>query len=288
MANIEGLSNAILALRITLQNALLVIIVVFLVVFTVSFMLTHYKNRLLANAAGKKRRSSLILVSITETFGKIGSVLIVVLPVIVAAGLILGVTRAVASVNEFVEREKQIKTLSIAVNFLNQSDKVLDIRVRSIEDNITTIRIDYRASNPNDSSVAPVEWTKTISVSGTELHFDCVVFNFSYSEIGAGRQRNIAIPYRVFSNAVAAADGVKLFEDADSIAEEDDYGFIPAVYREQVLKLLTDADFAREMGVRSVNGSDVWRAGVRVGDRFRVKVEQSGGLTLENVASGGL
>ncbi|MDR2783809.1 MAG: hypothetical protein LBB48_08250 [Treponema sp.] len=284
IGTLESLSNGILSLDFAAKGLFLFILLFFFGVFAVFFLHTYYKNTLLAHSAGRRKRLPVVLVSLGETCGKIINNFLILLPIlggiVVAAGLTLGVFKAVSSVNQFIDREKEIKALAIAINYLNQSDKTLDVRVRSAADGEATLRLDYKASDPHDSSVPLVEWTKTITIQGTEIHFDCMVFNFSYSEVGAGRQRNIAIPYRVFSNKVAAVDGLALFS-RDEIAPEDDYGFIPEAYRERLAKLLTDADYVRDMGVRSVNGSDVWRANVRAGDRFRIKVEQTGGLTLE-------
>jgi hypothetical protein len=282
---LETLSNSILTLNFAVQGIVIIVIAFFVIIIALFFLHSYYKNALLARSAGNYKRLPVILVSITETFGRIAGNFLILLPilagVILASGLALGVVKSVASVSRFIEREKQIKALSIAINFLNQSDKVLDVRVRSVQDDVTTVKLDYKASSPGDTSVPPVEWTKTLSIPGTELHFDSIVFNFSYSEIGEGRQRNIAIPYRVFSNSVAAKDGVKLFEDATFIQEEDDYGLIPQIYRDQLAKLLTDAAYAKEMGIRSVNGSDIWRAGLKEGDHFRISIQQTGGLTIE-------
>jgi hypothetical protein len=286
---LESLSKDILTLNFAAQSVLIIVVALFLAALALLFWHSYYKNTLIARSAGKNKRLPIVFVSISESLGSIASnamLLPILIGVIAAAGMVIGVTRTISSVNAFIEREKQIKTLSIAINFLNQSDKALDVRVRSVENNVITLRLDYKASDPNDTSVPPVEWTKTVSIEGTEVHIDCMVFNFSYSEVGSGRQRNIAIPYRIFSNKIAAVDGIKIFED-NLIPEEDSYGFIPSIYREQLVKLLTDAEFAREMGIRSVNGSDVWRANIKVGDRFRINVEQTGGLTLEHVVFGG-
>lgn len=283
---IESLSSSILTLDFAAKGFFFFILLFFLGVFTIFFLHTYYKNSLLAHSAGKKKRLPVVFVSLGEACGKIISNFLILLPIlggiVVAAGLMLGVFKAVSSINQFIDREKEIQALTIAINYLNQSDKTLDVRIRSVADGAATLRLDYRAFDPNDSSAPPVEWTKTITIQGAEIHFDCMVFNFSYSEVGAGRQRNIAIPYRVFSDKIAPADGVALFT-GDEISPEDDYGFIPVAYRERIARLLTDADYARDMGVRSVNGSDVWRANVRAGDRFRIKVEQTGGLTLETL-----
>ncbi len=282
--NLESLSNSILTLDFATKGLLLVIVGFFLAVFAIFFFYSYQRNRLLSGRQKGDKRLPVVMVSLGEAFGAFWSNFLVTLPIlggiIVAAGLVLGVSKAVSSVNAFIDREKEIQALAIAINYLNQSDKVLDARVRSVGAGVITVQLDYKASDP-DSSVPSTAWTKTISIAGSELHFDCAVFNFSYSEVGAGRQRNIAIPYRVFSDKIAAADGILLFSGEDVIPEEDDYGFIPLVYRDKLSRLLSDGDYARDMGIRSINGSDVWRANVRAGDRFRIRVEQTGGLTLE-------
>jgi hypothetical protein len=280
---LESLSSAILTLDFAAKGFLFIIIAFCIVVFLIFFLYSYFKNSLLSPSPGKRGRIAAL--SLGEAFGNSVSNVLILLPILggilVAAGLALGVSKAVAEVNAFITREKEIKALSIAVNYLNQSDKALDVRVKTITADDITLRLDYRASDPNDSSVPPAAWTREITIAGSEIHFDCVVFNFSYSEVGAGRQRNIAIPYRVFSNKVAAADGIVLFDSEDALPAEDDYGFIPSVYREKAARLLTDAEYARDMGIRSVNGSDVWRSRLRAGERFRITVEQTGGLTLK-------
>ncbi|MDR2808335.1 MAG: hypothetical protein LBB43_04925 [Spirochaetaceae bacterium] len=258
---------------------------ILLIIAVVVFIQSYYRLKLMAEACDADKRP-LIFSALVETLGKIISAIGVLAPLLAALVILFGLAKGLSALNEFFAREQLIKELSIAINFLNQSDKVLDVRVQEVKDGISTLRIDYKASDSKDSSIPPVEWTKTLSIRGTELHFDCMVFNFSYSEVGSGRQRNIAIPYRIFSNVVAAREGINLYEDAALIPQEDDYGFIPSVYREKLVKLLNEPQFASSVGIRSVNGSDVWHRDARAGDRLRIKVEQTGGITLELISRG--
>ncbi|GHU32387.1 hypothetical protein FACS1894172_08940 [Spirochaetia bacterium] len=287
---IEAFSNFFLKFNFAAVHVIVIGILIFLIIAGIMFVQSYYRLRLIARASQQTKNLPVIFSAIAETLGKLVNSFCVSLPlvagVLLAAGTVFGITTGLSALNEFFDRERQIKELSIAINFLNQSDKVLDVRIRSVEDGITTLQIAYKASDPADSSVPPVEWTKEITLSGTEIHFDCLVFNFSYSEVGSGRQRNIAIPYRVFSNTIPARAGINLYKDTSLIPDEDDYGFIPPVYREQLVKLLTDPQYSSSMGIRSVNGSDVWHRDARPGDRLRIKVEQTGGITLEIVTRG--
>jgi hypothetical protein len=79
---------------------------------------------------------------------------------------------------------------------------------------------------------------------------------------------------------VSAEKGIYLHETSAEIPEQDDYGFIPPVYRQRLMQLLTDKEFSRDMGVRSVNGSAVHRY-VYTDQRFKVKIENSGGIRFE-------
>ncbi|MDR1215157.1 MAG: hypothetical protein LBK25_00585 [Treponema sp.] len=270
-------------------NGLLLFIVLFFVVTAVLFFLQSlYRARLLASAANfgsRKNTAGALLSAVFECFEKIIQNFAVLVPIL--AGILLtliltsGILKLTVAVNEFIEREKRIRELSIAIKYLEQSEKILEVRVDSVNDGITTLRLNYTAKNPEGDSIPSVEWRKEITIQGFDIYFDCLVLNFTYSEIANGRQNNIAIPYRVFSNAVPAEEGVSLLGDMMGIAEEDDFGFIPPIYGERLKQILSDEQFARDMGVRSTNGSAPHRI-VHAGDRFSVRIEQSGGVNIYN------
>jgi hypothetical protein len=254
----------------------------------VFFCQSLYRTRLLAAAAsagGKKRRlAGAVLSALVEALGKIITHFFVLLPmlggIVAAVFLASGIMGAVSSVSEFVERERRIRELTVAIKYLDQSSKVIDVRVLSVTNGRSSLRLSYSAADPADPSVPPVSWKRDMEIQGTDIFFDCMVLNFTYSEVASGRQKNIAVPYRVFSNLVPAREGITLHETAFTIPPDDDFGDIPPVYRDRLRQLLEDEAFARDMGVRSVNGSAPHRR-VKAGDRFSVRIEQSGGVRFE-------
>jgi uncharacterized membrane protein len=271
---------------LTINGLLLFIILFFVITVILFFMQSLYRTRLLVSAANfgsRKSTAGAFFSALFECFEKIIHNFAVLVPIL--AGIILtlimtsGILKLTAAVNEFIDREKHISELSIAIKYLEQSEKVLEVKIDSVSDGITTLRLNYTAKNPSDASVPSVEWKKDIAIHGFDIYFDCLVLNFTYSEIAGGRQSNIAIPYRVFSNVVPAEQGVSLLGDMTSMAEEDDFGFIPPIYGERLKQILSDEQVARDMGVRSTNGSAPHRI-VRAGDRFSVRIEQSGGVTI--------
>ncbi|MDR0411162.1 MAG: hypothetical protein LBH75_04225 [Treponema sp.] len=267
-------------------KGLLVFIIIFFAVTTVLFFFqSFYRMRLLVSASStvKKKSAGAVFSALFESFGKLAQNFMVLAPILAGIILILvlagGVLKMTAAVNAFVEREKHIRELSIAVKYLDQSEKAIAVRVDSVSNGITTLRLSYSARSPEDASIPIVDWRKEITIQGVDIYFDCLVLNFTYSQIMSGRQKNIAIPYRIFSNVVPAEEGVSLLDNMMDAAEEDGFGFIPPVYGERLKQLLSDEQFAKDMGVRSVNGSAPHRI-VNVGDRFSVRIEQSGGVAI--------
>lgn len=283
---LESFSNWIASI-LSFKGIVIIAVVFFGAIAAVLFFQSFYRTSLLAAAASggeKKFRKSVLFSAIADAVGKLLQNILVLLPIlagiIAALAITAGVMKIVISINDFVEREKRIHELSVAIKYLDQSQKVMNVSVTSIVDGLTRLRITYSASDP-DNAVPPVKWRKDIEIPGNDIFFDCMVLNFTYSEItSGGKQANIAIPYRVFSNIVSANEGRKLNEITE-IPEEDDYGFIPTVYKERLTQLLTDEKFAKEMGVRSVNGSAPHRI-VNAGDKFTVRIEAVGGVTISD------
>ncbi|MHC6202509.1 hypothetical protein ACYULU_04855 [Breznakiellaceae bacterium SP9] len=246
-----------------------------------------YKTRiLLAGANDGETRLDLTakLSCLCEFLGKIVHNIGVLLPLLAGTFvLLLAVTLVVkiaVEIQAFIGREQHIKELSIAIKYLEQREKVLDLRVLSVTDGITTLQLRYDAAGDPDGGIPSTQWRKDITIAGTDIHVDCLVLNFTYSEVSSGRQRNIAIPYRVYSNVVPAVEAQLLHLVSGDIPNEDDFGFIPAVYKERLTQLLTDPDFAHAMGVRSVNGNAVHRF-VSSGDRYKIIISNTGGIHLE-------
>lgn len=259
------------------------IVVIYLVSLWVLLYQVRYKTRLLAKAGGEtsraKVRFSIFLESSGKFFSNFFRLLIAPVVVLVMFALMAGITGAIRSVNEIAIRQKTINELTVAVKYLEQREKFLDVTIVSVKDNISTLELRYTARDSGDPAIPQVQWRRTEEIAGTDIYFDCLILNFTYSEVGEGRQKNIAIPYRIFSNAVAPLEGKKINEFiAAEIPQEDGFGEIPPKYREILQRLLENRDdLMKEAGIRSINGSALHRE-VRGGERFRLVIEQSGGI----------
>jgi hypothetical protein len=286
MPQLENISN-FLTSTLSFKGLAALFAVFFVIVTAVCFFQSFYKTSLLvASASGgtKKLSGPAIFSSLCEALGKIIHNIVVLLPIfagiIVVLLAVTGIMKITLGINQFVERQKRIRELTIAIKYLEQSEKVLDVRVLSVKDGVTTLRLRYDAQGDPDAGIPNTEWKDDITIQGTNIYFDCMVLNFTYSEIASGRQKNIAIPYRVYSNVVPAEKGVPLHLASGDIPSGDDYGFIPPIYKERLTQLLTDPEFAKEVGVRSVNGSAVFRY-VFENDRYKIKIDNTGGIHLE-------
>lgn len=282
LENISGLFTSILSFK----GLATLFVLFFIVTIAVFFFQSFYKTSLLVTSASggtKKLSGPAVFSSLCEAFGKIVHNIVVLLPIfagiIVVLIAVTGILKITVGINQFIEREKRIKELTIAIKYLEQSEKVLDVRVLSVRDGVSTLRLRYDAQGDPNTGIPNTEWRDDITIQGTDIYFDCMVLNFTHSEITSGRQKNIAIPYRVYSSVIPAENAVSLNLVGD-ILSEDDFGFIPPIYKERLIQLFTDQEFAKDMGVRSVNGSAVHRY-VFEGDRYKIKVDNTGGIHLE-------
>jgi hypothetical protein len=278
-----------LSWMLTLKGLLLFIVVFFAITALLFFTQSFYRIRLLVSVSSfsslgpRRNKPSMVLSAVFEACEKIIRSFAVLTPIL--AGIIFtliltsGVLKLTVEVTEFIEREKRIHELTVAIKYLEHSEKVLEVMVDSVSDGITSLRLNYTARNPEDDSIPYVNWRKAVSIRGVDIYFDCLVLNFAYSEIASGRQKNIAVPYRIFSNIVPAEEGVSLLGNMADLAEEDDFGFIPPIYGERLKQILLDQQVAKDMGVRSANGSAPHRI-VSPGDRFSVRIERSGGVNI--------
>ncbi len=214
------------------------------------------------------------------------------LPAIAAALLaslaLVAVSDSLKSMDELRANAARIRELSVVLKNLERRQKVMDLRVLSVKDGVSTIFIEYY--DPADESKPAA--SEELSLPGGDIYLDAIVFNFDYSEIAGGRRVNLALPYRVFSDQLPQAQGLPLrSRDAEGLPyaygrdEGELYGIAPAAYRERLVELmalLDDERGAREAGiVRSVYGSAVHRR-ARAGERFTVWIEQSGGITVKD------
>lgn len=181
---------------------------------------------------------------------------------------------------------QRIRELGQVLRNLEGRQRVMDVRVMSVKDGTSTLRLSFLDTAGKEAQ------TQTLTIAGTDIYVDAIVCNFDYAQIAEGRKVNLAIPYRVFSDKVAQADGVALGGRTDGgiplqyeRPAEAIYGIAPELYRERLAELvaiLDKEDTAREAGiVRSLYGSAVHKV-VKQGDSFSLWVEQSGGLTIKD------
>ncbi|AEJ19622.1 hypothetical protein [Gracilinema caldarium] len=286
---VKKVSSAILFLVSTpigyiIDGSLLILLLVFVLARAL------HRERLLALAAGTKFGPAQKLFVCTEALGRLFASLAANLPVLLIAAVlsvsVVAIGETIRKVEASIEAASRIKELQTVLRNLERSLKIAEIRVLSTQNDRTTFEITY-FDPENQNSIAE---TRTISIDGRDIYIDAIVLNFDYSEIAAGRRVNIAIPYRVFSDQVPQINGISLGGiDSKGIpymfhrADEDIYGIAPEVYRErlkELVQLISSDTSARPAGiVRSLYGSALHKR-VNTGDRYELRVEQTGGLTL--------
>ncbi len=225
-----------------------------------------------------------------ELFGSLGAA-VAVLPtiaaVLVGSVLLVGVSDSVRRLDEIAENRARISELSAVVRNLERRYRVADVRVLSADGRTAHLSLDFYDSRTPGKPVR----TQEVSVEGSEVFVDALVLDFAYSEIESGRRVNLALPYRVYGNLQAPADGQELaLLDDKGVpllyrrAEAEIYGIDPETYDarlEELMELLEDEGARRKAGIlRSVFGAAVRRK-ARAGDSFTVWIEQTGGLTIK-------
>ncbi|MCA1951084.1 MAG: hypothetical protein LDL24_10965 [Treponema sp.] len=263
-------------------------LLILFVIFTLARSLR--RERLLAMAAGTPLSGAQKFFVCLDELGRLFAALAANLPVLLVVAVlsvsVVAIGETVKKVESSLEAASRIKELQTVLRNLERSLKVAEIRVLSTQNDRTTFEITF-FDPANQQSIAE---TKTISIDGRDIYIDAIVLNFDYSEIASGRRVNIAIPYRVFSDVVPQINGISLGGvDSKGIpymfhrADDDIYGIAPEVYRErlaELIKISSNESSARSAGiVRSLYGSALHRR-VSAGDRFELRVEQTGGLTL--------
>ncbi len=216
----------------------------------------------------------------------------VVLGIIVALSMLVGISTALQSTQAFLQNQKKIEELSTVVKQLDKRYKVASLTIKDVDyvKGITKLDIQYYSNDKTSGK----RKTQSIEIKGYDIYFDALVLNFNYSTISQGEKHNLVLPYRIFSEKMAAVDGIKLnYMDADSIpllyerGENEIYGVDAKKYPERVKELMrftTDKQYARKMGVRSFLGNSVHKVMYK-GKKYDIWIEQTGGLVLKTKTS---
>ncbi len=219
--------------------------------------------------------------------GRIVSLLPTLALLAVAALSVAAVGQTVGRLEEAAAAAQRIRELRAVVRNLERSVKVAEVRVLARSRGKTRLSLTFF----DPASPGRRVGEKELEIAGSDIYFDAVVLNFRYSEIEEGRETNLAIPYRVFSDEVPQAEGIPLGAfDAEGVpyafhrADDDIYGIAPEVYRERLAELMeiakTDAASRKEGIVRSLYGAAVHKR-VQVGDALEIRIEATGGLTVK-------
>lgn len=205
---------------------------------------------------------SSVLGGVTETllwfYSNIANILIGVFLVFIVSSVYVSFDRAAQALRLF----REIKTLEATLQNLQSERKVLELTATAVETqgrDQLNINLQFFAYSPVDGMDIP-SGEQVLSVEGKRLYLDFGVINFRYAQIEGGEKMNLAFPYRLFSDQVAAEQGQSLLTGKEGLP----YTFqLPADkiyrlslddYREQVAGLLaaaTNAEQSRLMGIRT-------------------------------------
>lgn len=200
--------------------------------------------------------------------------------------LYLGTTIFV-SIDEYLAKIQKLQELQTVYKNINKDYLLADVAVVGINsDSTLSLDISYYSYGDSQKSI----FTEHATIKGSTVYIDCNQYNFDYSSIETGENKNLALPYRIFSNAVAANDGVLLNPyDKDGIpyiferTEDMVWGIEPDVYTKRVKELvmiMNDSQKSKVDGIlRSTSGSALHFVAQK-GVVYRIYVSQSGGLTL--------
>ncbi len=223
--------------------------------------------------------------------GRIASKLLLNLPailgVVIFLTMVVGFSKGISSIDEYVRNEKQIKELEVVLKHLNKRHKVAEVKVETIDKEKKTLELTIQFFSQSEQGKAAGE--QKLTLKGTEFYIDSKVLNFEYSQIETGKQTNIAVPYRIFSEEIPMAEGIPLeYFDKDSIpysfrrVAKDVYGMEISNYNlriNELQKYFTNPDLAKIKGIRSFIGAAVHITPTE-GKTYEILVEQTGGIVL--------
>ena len=171
------------------------------------------------------------------------------------------------------ERTRRMARLEVLEQSLDTSGEVLETRVRLIE-------LDDRGAELD---------RQEFTVPGAVLFVDAWTVRFDYERVAhadpfAGQ--TLVLLRRIYSDQIPPRDGLPIDTPGGipaGYAVSEEARFERAVWR-GFWNIATDADRARELGVRVAQGEAVYKP-VRRGEVYDLVIEASGGMTLEPVIS---
>lgn len=295
---LEPISNLVIFLFTTSKGYFVLLFVLLMVILFSTYNV--FRERRLAYMAAQSYGSGripffekLFLIGrvLSKLFLRIVGNLPVFLMTFIFLLLVVGLSKGIGGMNEYVENQQKIKELKSIVKQLDQRYKVAEIEV-----------LDYNSiSNETQLKIRFFDYAKQgfvnqdqeLTIKGKDIYFDAVVLNFEYSEIATGANTNLVLPYRIFSDEVPQEEGTPLrLTDENGIPfifkrnENEVYAMKPERYNErikEIMEYISDSNKARNAGIRSVYGNAVHKI-VRKGETISIWVEQTGGLVIKQAS----
>jgi hypothetical protein len=242
-----------------------------------------------------QRILGLIVSSITKTvafFIEQLPALIIILVTITGFSFIINIGKSFYSIYE---NQQRIKELTVFAKNLSSNNKIAQIKVcdKGVNDNgeYGTYKIFIY-----DGITGDVISEKTYQLQGSDLRLDSMVINFDYSEIGAGKQRNLAFPYRIFSNEISPKNAT-ILDSMFTLGNPDEFiengvesmlGLARDTFRKRAkefIEIVKDPIKSQELGIRVAYGNTITiPANAQKGDEYVIYIEGTGGLSLREVS----
>jgi hypothetical protein len=280
----------------TTQTGLIVLLLGLVGVFVLSAY-NQLKVRQLAYMAARHSgvggmpatdRIYIVFRTIAKMFLRIFTNLPVFLAVFVFLLVVTGMSKGIDGMNTYFQNQQRIKELTSILKQLDQRYKVAEMRVDAYDllKNETTFSLSFY----DYARQGFVNEKQQIVLKGNDIYFDAIVLNFEYSEITSGANKNIVLPYRVFSEVIPQDKGIPLaIKDENGIPlifKRDSahvYGMSGEKYNQrlkEIMEYITSPEKARLAGIRSIYGNAVHKR-VKTGDVLTIWVEQTGGLVIK-------
>jgi hypothetical protein len=233
----------------------------------------------------------LLLNSITKFIEQLPALIIIL---VVTTGFIF-VMNIEKSFSSIYENQQRIKELTVFAKNLSSNNKIAQIKVcdKGVNDNgeYGTYKIFIY-----DGITGDVISEKTYQLQGSDLRLDSMVINFDYSEIGAGKQRNLAFPYRIFSNEISPKNAT-ILDSMFTLGNPDEFiengvesmlGLARDTFRKRAkefIEIVKDPIKSQELGIRVAYGNTITiPANAQKGDEYVIYIEGTGGLSLREVS----
>jgi len=197
---------------------------------------------------------------------------------------------SVSNLRKVVDNMQRIKELGIMVKNLSRVEDVA--RITMLGQTLRTGPADMEKRYKIEvlSEDGETVSSQELVLKGREIAIDSINVNFEYSEIEAGKNQNIAYPYRVYSEYMRPDEGIPLtcmFNEENlpviyCLESDEIYGLTEDVYfkrLKELFSILKDVNLSREMGIRSANGV-VNHFSMKAGEVCTISVEATGGLSV--------